>query len=358
MNSATALAAKRILVTGHSGFTGSWASIWLNQIGAISLGVSLPPVTEPNLYQAAEIENIIQSRFVDILDYPSLLGVFQEFKPELVLHLAAQPLVRKSYTTPRETFEVNVQGTANVLEACRMTESVKAVLCITTDKVYKNHEWDRGYAENDELGGRDPYSASKSAAEIVISSYRDSFATVRPDLKIGVARGGNIIGGGDWSEDRLVPDFIRASQNGKPIEIRYPDSTRPWQHVIALVDGYLRILSGLISDEPDTFSRAFNLGPMDAKEFSVREVLEILSLEFPDVRVEFGSTPQLHEAGKLALDSSLAQKTIAWGPTWDTNHVIRKTAEWYRDFYKGSLTPRELCVKQIDSWVNSQSTAG
>jgi CDP-glucose 4,6-dehydratase len=350
---ATALQGKRILVTGHTGFTGSWASIWLSQIGAAVMGVGLKPNTEPNLFDEAKIGDLVESKFVDIRDYSALAETFSDFKPELVLHLAAQPLVRLSYREPRETFDVNCQGTANVLEAARQTSSVKAILCITTDKVYKNNEWDRGYVEEDELGGRDPYSASKSAAEIVIASYKASFSDSRPDLKIAVARGGNIVGGGDWSEDRLIPDFIRASVSGAPMKIRYPQATRPWQHVLALVEGYLTLLSGLVSPDADKFARPFNLGPMETTEYSVGAVLELLSNQIEDVDLILEEGNQLHEAGKLALDSTLASEIFGWKPRWSTEEVIRQTACWYKSFYAGQASARELCIEQIDSWKNS-----
>jgi CDP-glucose 4,6-dehydratase len=255
------LKGKRVFVTGHTGFTGSWACIWLNQIGCEVFGYSLEPETTPNLFSEAEVGKLVNGKIADIRNFENLREAVVEFQPDLVLHLAAQPLVRRSYRIPRETFEVNAQGTANVLEAIRGVDSIKGVLCITTDKVYKNFETDRQYVETDELEGQDPYSASKAAAELIIASYRSSFGTAGTAFPvIAVARGGNIVGGGDWSEDRLIPDFVRAYDSNKELQIRFPSSTRPWQHVLSLVDGYLTILAGMLGPEPTKFDRAFNLG--------------------------------------------------------------------------------------------------
>ena len=272
------LSGKRILVTGHTGFTGSWACLWLKSIGVELAGYSLAPETTPSLFEAIGLGADLQSTFGDICDYDHLHAAVSDFQPDLILHLAAQPLVRKSYREPLNTFLVNVQGTAHVLEAARSVKSVKGVLCITTDKVYKNNEWQWPYRENDPLGGKDPYSASKAAAEMVIQSYAASYPWVGEEgPAIATARGGNIIGGGDWSEDRLIPDFIRALVHDGRLTLRYPDATRPWQHVLALVHGYLMILAGLSSSDPGQVARAWNLGPHDAREYSVREVLELMS---------------------------------------------------------------------------------
>ncbi|NVL42758.1 CDP-glucose 4,6-dehydratase, partial [Pseudomonas syringae pv. actinidiae] len=242
------LAGKKVLVTGHTGFTGGWACLWLKSIGAHVAGYSLAPETTPSLFEELGLENDVDSVLGDICDFDKLLQAVEAFQPDLILHLAAQPLVRRSYREPVQTFMVNAQGTAHVLEAARLVKSVRGVLCVTTDKVYKNNEWAWPYRENDPLGGKDPYSASKAAAEMIIQSYGASYPFSQGlGPAIATARGGNIIGGGDWSEDRLIPDFVRAVNEGQVMTLRYPDATRPWQHVLALVHGYLVILAELLS---------------------------------------------------------------------------------------------------------------
>jgi CDP-glucose 4,6-dehydratase len=245
---------------------------------------------------------------------------------------------------------VNAQGTANVLEAIRGVDSIKGVLCITTDKVYKNFETDRQYVETDELGGQDPYSASKAAAELIIASYRSSFGTegtVSP--VIAVARGGNIVGGGDWSKDRLIPDYVRAYDSNKELQIRFPSSTRPWQHVLSLVDGYLTILAGMLGPEATKFDRAFNLGPIESESFSVEAVLKLMSNYLSGVTIKEDNS-ELHEAGKLGLNSDLAVKTFGWNPSWNTPEVIEKTASWYKNFLLKDQPARQLCLDQIELW--------
>jgi len=344
------LQGRKVFVTGHTGFTGGWACLWLQSIGAIVEGYSLPPETTPSLYVAAGLDSDVEGTLADICDYPRLLAAMQAFGPSLVLHLAAQPLVRRSYREPLRTFEVNAQGTAHVLEAARMTGGVQGVVCVTTDKVYRNNEWPWPYRENDPLGGKDPYSASKAAAEMVIQSYAASypFAEGKGPV-IATARGGNIVGGGDWSEDRLIPDFVRSVVNSAPLTLRYPQATRPWQHVLALVHGYLLLMSKLIGDKPQDAARAWNLGPQDPRQFSVREVLELMSDEWQRPALEFMDAP-LPEAGALALDSSLARNLLDWEPAWDTHRVARETAAWYRQYYAEPAAAREITLAQIEAW--------
>lgn len=344
------LTGKKILVTGHTGFTGGWACLWLNSIGANVLGYSLPPETTPSLFEATHLSEDIQSTFGDICDYDGLHATISSFQPDLILHLAAQPLVRRSYREPVRTFLVNAQGTAHVLEAARAVKSVKGVLCITTDKVYKNNEWAWPYRENDPLGGKDPYSASKAAAEMVIQSYAASYPwNDGQGPAIATARGGNIIGGGDWSEDRLIPDFVRAVVDGGALTLRYPDATRPWQHVLALVHGYLVILAGLASNDPARVTKAWNLGPHDAKQYSVRDVLELISHSWNRPVLEYMDNP-LPEAQALALDSSLARNQLNWMPAWDTEQVVRETGTWYRDYYANPDSARAITLAQINAW--------
>lgn len=345
-----ALTGKKILVTGSTGFTGGWACLWLQSIGANVAGFSLKPETSPSLFDALGLAADFPTTIGDICDFEAISKAVREFEPDLILHLAAQPLVRRSYREPLATFAVNAQGTAHVLEAARQVKSVRGVLCITTDKVYKNNEWEWAYRENDPLGGKDPYSASKAAAEMVIQSYAASYPwSEGKGPAIAIARGGNIIGGGDWSEDRLIPDFVRALIDGQAMTLRYPDATRPWQHVLALVHGYLLLLSGLESDHPGRYARAWNLGPQDLQQHSVRNVLELLSSHWERPQLEFMDNP-LPEAGALALDSSLARNQLGWLQVWDTEQVVEQTAAWYRDYYKDPASARDITLKQINSW--------
>jgi CDP-glucose 4,6-dehydratase len=344
------LAGKKVLVTGSTGFTGGWASLWLNAIGAQVRGFSLSPETTPSLFDATALAADFPTTIGDICDYDAIYDAVRAFEPDLILHLAAQPLVRRSYREPVSTFAVNAQGTAHVLEAARLVKSVRGVVCITTDKVYKNNEWSWPYRENDPLGGKDPYSASKAAAEMIIQSYAASYPfSEGKGPAIAIARGGNIIGGGDWSEDRLIPDFVRAVIDGSPMTLRYPDATRPWQHVLALVHGYLMLLAGLASDTPAPFARAWNLGPHDLKHYSVRDVLELMSSHWQRPHLEFMDNP-LPEAGALALDSSLARNQLGWLPVWDTEAVVAHTAAWYREYYADPSAARAITLKQINVW--------
>jgi len=344
------LTGKKIFVTGHTGFTGGWACLWLKSIDADVAGYSLAPDTKPSLFEATQLVEDTQSTFGDICDYDNLQVAISNFQPDLVLHLAAQPLVRRSYREPVRTFLVNAQGTAHVLEAARSVKSVKGVLCITTDKVYKNNEWPWPYRENDPLGGKDPYSASKAAAEMVIQSYAASYPWGDGEgPAIATARGGNIIGGGDWSEDRLIPDFVRSVVEGSALTLRYPDATRPWQHVLALVHGYLVILAGLASSNPGRVAKAWNLGPQDARQYSVRDVLELMSNSWKRPALEYMDNP-LPEAQALMLDSSLARNQLNWTPAWDTERVIRETAAWYYDYYANPDSVRAITVAQINAW--------
>lgn len=343
------LRGKSVLVTGHSGFTGGWAATWLNQIGADVSGYSLAPNTVPSLFESASIASRAPGTFADILDYEKLLAAMQATRPDLVLHLAAQPLVRRSYADPLGTFSVNVMGTANVLEAARHSPSVKGVVCVTTDKVYRNNEWSWPYRESDVLGGKDPYSASKAAAEFVIDSFAKSFPNSEgKGPAIATARGGNIIGGGDWSEDRIVPDFVKAVRQDQELTLRFPMATRPWQHVLALVHAYILLLAGLI-ESPNSTARAWNFGPLDIEQFPVGKVVELLSEAWARPKLNYLDN-SLPEAGALALDSSNAFNLLGWRPAWDTQEAIKKTADWFRAYYAAPESARELTLRQISEW--------
>lgn len=343
------LSGKRVFLTGHTGFTGSWTSAWLLGIGAEVCGFSLAPETSPSLWSELALDGRVRSIIGDICDRDAIGDAIRTFAPQVILHLAAQPLVRRSYREPFETFNSNVMGTLNVLEAARHVAGIEAIVCVTTDKVYENKEWPWPYRENDSLGGKDPYSASKSAAEMVIQSYQYAYQTVDGRaLPIATARGGNIIGGGDWSEDRLVPDFVRAVTGKSALTLRYPDATRPWQHVLALVQGYLMLAAKLISD-PAIAARSWNMGPADGRALSVRTVLESLSATWTRPNLEYLDNPA-KEAQLLALDSTLARDVLRWYPAWDVEETIARTAAWYRDFYAGHHGAAEITLAQIAAW--------
>ncbi|KAF1008013.1 MAG: CDP-glucose 4,6-dehydratase [Luteibacter sp.] len=343
------LRGRKVFVTGHTGFTGSWACAWLLDIGADVCGFSLAPETSPSLWHELRLDGRMRSILGDICDRQALEQAMSAYCPDVVLHLAAQPLVRKSYREPFDTFNTNVMGTLNVLEASRHVPGLRAVVCVTTDKVYENREWPWPYRENDPLGGKDPYSASKSAAEMVIQSYQYAFRTSddRP-LPVATARGGNIIGGGDWSEDRLIPDFVRAVTQGSSLTLRYPDATRPWQHVLALVQGYMMLAARLI-DSPDTTARSWNLGPADGRALTVRAVLESLAETWSRPDLEYLDNPA-KEARLLALDSTLARDDLGWHPAWDVEQTIERTAAWYREFHTGKQDATTITFGQIVEW--------
>jgi CDP-glucose 4,6-dehydratase len=319
----------------------------MREIGCEVSGLALPPETTPAMFEATGLAVDIPSVYGDISDPQVVHQAVERYKPELILHLAAQPLVRRSYREPARTFMVNAQGTAHVLDAARSHKCVKGVLCITTDKVYRNDEWVWPYRENDALGGKDPYSASKSAAEFVIQSFAASYPWQRGEgPAIATARGGNIVGGGDWSEDRLIPDFVRAVVDGTTLTLRYPESTRPWQHVLALVHGYLMLLAGLVSDQPDRYAQAWNLGPADAREYTVRQVLDLLANAWQRPKLDYLENP-LPEARALALDSSKARHHLGWVSPWDTERVVIETARWYQAYHSDPSQARVVSLEQI-----------
>ena len=343
-----ALAGKSVFVTGHSGFTGSWLCAWFAKAGVKVSGFSLAPEPHEALFSLLDLDDDVSTVTGDILDLERLQRAMGDAQPEIVIHLAAQPLVRKSYREPLRTFAVNAQGTANVLEAARLTPSVRGIVAITTDKVYDNREWAWAYRENDPIGGKDPYSASKAAAEMVIKGYRSLPGGEGGMPLIATARGGNIIGGGDFSEDRLIPDFVRAVGTGNLLTLRFPDATRPWQHVLALVQGYGTLAAGLLSAAPERVARAWNLGPNDPGQYTVRSVLETMSGVWTRPDLRYLDEP-LPEAGALQLDSRLAYNEINWRQPWSVPRMIEETALWYREHARGG-DMRAFTGAQIDAW--------
>ncbi len=349
---------RKVLVTGHTGFKGSWLSLWLSQLEAEVCGYSLSPNTQPSHWSLLELD--IESHYKDIRNAHSISEVCKNFEPEIVFHLAAQPLVRPSYNEPLETWETNVMGTANLLEACRHTPSVKAIIIVTSDKCYKNQEWPWGYRENDRLGGHDPYSASKAASELVVDSFRQSFFNQSDSPLIASVRAGNVIGGGDWAEDRLIPDLARAVSGNKTVEIRSPNATRPWQHVLESLSGYLFLGQKLMEEKKD-FAEAWNFGPDLSDNRKVIEILQQMKAEWPELKWNINEENHVHEANLLYLDSSKAQKKLGWHPTWGLETGVKSTADWYRSYQQNnkclSLSQLNQYILEAQhkkiSWVNS-----
>ncbi|EJZ22032.1 CDP-glucose 4,6-dehydratase [Rhizobium sp. Pop5] len=321
---------RRVFLTGHTGFKGSWLSLWLEKLGAEVAAVSLEPETSPSLYERLAPWNRRGHHIADIRDTAAFKPYFIDFEPEIVIHMAAQALVRRSYENPTETFATNVMGTANVLDAVRETPSVKTVLVVTSDKVYANNGSGIPFVETDTIGGKDPYSNSKACTELVVQSYRDSFFKVR-DISVATVRAGNVIGGGDWSKDRLIPDFIRAFENGQPILLRYPEAIRPWQHVLEPLGGYLAFAEALTLSRQEELPEALNFGPDPQSFATVSELAEALGLAH-GVNDVWKPAPGEHlpEAPALTLSSALAFSAIGWRPRLNLQQTIDWTAAWYK----------------------------
>lgn len=344
---------KTVLVTGHTGFKGSWLSIWLRELGANVIGYALDPYTEKDNFVLAKLENKITDIRGDIRDKEHLEKVFEQYKPDFVFHLAAQPLVRLSYDQPVETYEVNVMGTINVMECIRKTPETRIGIMITTDKCYENKEQIWGYRENEAFGGYDPYSSSKGAAEIAISSWRNSFFNPKDYEKhkksIASVRAGNVIGGGDWSLDRIIPDCIRALEKGEAIRIRNPKAIRPWEHVLEPLSGYL-LLGQKIYEEPSKYCEGWNFGPSLDSIVPVWEIGEKIIKYYGSGELEDKSKKdELHEAKLLALDITKARFNLGWKPRWNIDKAIEKTVEWYKKYSNEDIY--ELCIKQIEVFL-------
>lgn len=348
---------KRVFVTGHTGFKGSWLIKILNMLGADIKGYALIPNTSDDLYYLIESDAICKSVIADLRERETLTKEILEFQPDFIFHLAAQPLVRLSYERPSETFEVNAIGTANLLDAIRLLEKKCQVILITTDKVYHNNEWEYPYRENDRLGGYDPYSASKACAELVIDSYRNSFFNVKEYNKhqksIAVARAGNVIGGGDWAADRLLPDIARALGNGETIIVRNPKSIRPWQHVLEPLVGYLKLGEMLLND-PKMHSQAYNFGPEMEDTLTVGQIVEIAISKWGKGSSSNLSLPgQPHEAGLLKLDISKANFDLKWTPRLSAEEAVKLTIQWYLLFYQNKSATKQLTEQQILNFLHN-----
>lgn len=350
---------KRVLVTGHSGFKGSWLSLWLTQLGAEVIGFSLPP-EEPSHRSLLSSDLPIKDVYGDIRNFDLINKTVKDCRPDIVFHLAAQPLVRESYITPRETIETNVMGTTNLYEACRGVSEIKAIVSITTDKVYANLEVDRGYCESDRLGGYDPYSSSKAAVEIITSSYRNSFFNLNEykkshNLLLAVVRAGNVIGGGDWGKDRLIPDLIRRVESGETTEIRNPQAVRPWEHVLEPLGAYLLVGKELLLENISAASE-WNIGPDLDDQFSVGEIVTLAQEIWS--RVKYQITPQktlMKETNLLMLDCSKIKGQLGWQPVWNTKRAVELTIEWYRQL----IEEREvISVKQIEQFIEQAKAQG
>ena len=345
---------KRVFLTGHTGFKGGWLSLWLQSMGAEVHGYALNPPTETNLFTVAAVgKGMASSVIADIREADNLSESMRLANPAIVFHLAAQPLVRYSYAKPVETYDVNVMGTVHMLDAVRATPSVKTVVNITTDKCYENQEWVWGYREHEALGGFDPYSSSKACAELVTAAYRQSFLEPA-GIAVASARAGNVIGGGDWASDRLIPDFLRAMDAGETLKIRSPQSTRPWQHVLEPVSGYL-MLAEQLHVSGAAFAEAWNFGPRDEDARSVRWMVERMAEMRKDVDWQYDEAPQPHESNYLKLDSSKAFNKLKWQPCWELQTALKMTLEWH-EAWRNAGNMRLVTLAQINNYCSAMKS--
>jgi CDP-glucose 4,6-dehydratase len=358
MRLADTYAGREVFVTGHTGFKGAWLTEWLTTLGASVTGYALEPPTDPSLFDAIGLAGKVRHRVADVRDRDRLIREMQAARPSVVFHLAAQAIVRRAYADPGVTFETNVMGTVNVLEAARACESVEAVVIVTSDKAYENVELGRPFRETDPVGGRDPYSASKGAAELVTASYRASFFD--GGAAVASVRAGNVIGGGDWAADRIIPDCARAVAAGEPVVIRNPEAVRPWQHVLEPLSGYLWLADRLLRDGPD-YGGAWNFGPSHASgDRSVRWVVErfLEGWGSGSWATSADAAPQPHEAHRLTVDSTKARERLGWTPVWDAETAVRHTASWYREYYRGAAKTPELVEHQLEAYQGDANAAG
>lgn len=346
---------KKVFLTGHTGFKGGWLSLWLVSMGAKVSGYALAPNTTPNLFNVLAIDSLIEQSYIaDIRDLEKLQSAMAKAKPDVVIHMAAQSLVRYSYTNPVETYSTNVMGTVHVLESVRAIDEIRATVVITSDKCYENHERADGYREDEAMGGYDPYSNSKGCAELVTSAYHQSyFSTQNSTNKLASARAGNVIGGGDWSEDRLIPDAIKAFEANQPLRIRNPSATRPWQHVLEPLSGYL-ILAQALYSHGDAFTSGWNFGPRDGDNRKVQEVIDLLISDWgKKARWEKEGSEQPHEANLLKLDCSKAHSQLGWVPKWDLETAMQKIVQWQRA-YQARKNMQEVSLSQINQYMSTK----
>jgi CDP-glucose 4,6-dehydratase len=354
-------AGKRVLVTGHTGFKGAWLTLWLREMGADVVGYSLAPPSSPSLFEACGLERLIKDVRGDILDYDNLLVTVRQHRPEIVFHLAAQALVRTAYAEPRQTFNVNVIGTANVLEAARETDSVSLVVAVTSDKVYRNVEDDRAFRENDPLGGYEPYGVSKACAEMIVGAYQDqrfqSAAGSARELSIASVRAGNVIGGGDWASYRIIPDIMRAMASGDEIVIRHPQATRPWQHALDALSGYL-CLATRLAREPSRFASAWNFGPADLPPLTVQQLVHRFLELWPRHNAVRYESAAAGEHLKLRVDSTKARQELGWRPAWDIDQTLAATVDWYRTHQSAPDMALDYTRAQIADYCAAARRAG
>ena len=343
---------RNVAITGHTGFKGSWLSLWLLELDTEVSGFALKPETNPSLFDKLGLSNGINHSYGDIRDYPSLLEWLQSVRPEVIFHLAAQPLVRRSYKEPLLTWETNVIGTINLMEAVRELSIPCSLVVVTSDKVYENSDLPFSYRETDQLGGYDPYSSSKSAAELAVASWRSSFFNKKSSVRIATARAGNVIGGGDWSQDRIVPDLVRSLLAGIDLKVRNPNSTRPWQHVLEPLSGYILLAENLASSKKSSFQGAFNFGPESRDYQTVGHLIEEACKHWPGRWEELSEFDQPYEANTLGLTIEKAKYQLGWKPRWNFSETVRYTMEWYRSFHSGEVNIRSLCQKQIEEYSN------
>jgi CDP-glucose 4,6-dehydratase len=343
---------RRVFVTGHNGFKGTWLCMWLNMLGAEVIGYSFEPFAKGSHFDLLKLQDVVRSMEGDIRDLPSLSNAIDQTRPEIVFHLGAQALVREAYRDPKSTFDINVGGSVNVLEACRTCDSVKALVYISSDKCYRNVEWEWGYRENDRLGGNDPYSASKGCAEIVFASYSASFLSKSGDLKAASARSGNVIGGGDWAKDRIVPDSVRALKAGDSIIMRNPNATRPWQHVLEPLGGYLLLGSKLFNDNDRNYCSSWNFGPDKTSNKTVKElVTDIISIWGSGQLVVQQDPNAPHEDKWLQLNCDKAYHWLKWKPTWHYPDSVSETILWYKAYTQGADI-QDFTRSQIETYMN------
>jgi CDP-glucose 4,6-dehydratase len=344
---------RRVLITGHTGFKGSWMTLWLQQMGATVRGIALDPPTEPALFDSARVSEGIEHRIADIRSFADIKPLIREFQPEIVIHMAAQPLVRQSYVNPIETYATNVMGSVHVFEAARRAGSVRAIVNVTTDKCYENREWIWGYRENEPMGGHDPYSNSKGCAELVSSAYRSSFL-VDEGIGLATARAGNVIGGGDWATDRLIPDILRALEQGVPVQIRSPNAIRPWQHVLEPISGYLR-LAELLIESGQEFAEGWNFGPLNEDARPVQWIVDHLCSKWGgDARWELQPGDHPHEATYLKLDISKATQRLKWSPRWKLDEALTRIVDWHQAWRRGD-DMRAFSLAQIAQFTDAEA---